>query len=510
MDGDEVADSLGTVFSGATMLMIGFVLGGVLTLATKIVVARLFSSGLYGVFSQGMALLFTLVMVSMLGLNAGVSRFISYHRGEADGKADSAVPAALLVVIPASVVVFGLMFLFAEQIASAGFSDPRTASVLRIFAVAGPFMAVNSIFIAGFRGHKRSRERVVLLDFVIPGLQILGILALVVLGYGFLGATAGFAAAFLLTAAIALFWYRRDFPLRREEPVLRELVAFSWPLMVSSVAVQVFLWAPSIVVGMLATSRDVGLLNAALPLGAATKMVLSSVAFLFMPVASDLYSRGEFTEMRQVYATATRWILLASVPILAFFAVLPSASIGFLFGADYGAAGAALLLMVFGYLGNLGTGPVGDLLIAVGKTRKEMAANVFKLLVFLGLAVALVPPYGFLGGAAAFAAGMVVGNILRLYFCWEYVGFFYTPAFAKPFVAALPAAAAGAAVQAAGGFLPASLLAYAAVYLAGLLALRPLEAEDRDVIEGVLDRAGLPEEHLARQLLDRVEAAHRS
>ncbi len=504
MDDDRVTGALGRVFTGATALLIGFVGGGVLTLATKVAVARLFSAELYGVFSQGMALLFVLVMVSMMGLNVGVSRFIAYHRGEDRERVEAAVPAALAATVPASLVVFGLVFVFAEPIASIGFADPRTATVLRIFAVAGPFMAVNSILISGFRGHQRSRERVVLLDFVIPALQLAGILILVGLGYAFVGATAGFAAAFAVTAVVAAAWYRRQHAVRMRRGVLGELVRFSWPLMVSSVAVQVFLWSPSLLVGVMASSRDVGLLNAALPLGAATKMILSSVTFLFLPVTADLYSRGELGEMRAVYAAATRWVLVASVPVLVFLAVLPGRSITFLFGTEYASAGTALTVMVLGYLVNIGTGPVGDLLIAVGKTWQEMAANVAKLGLFVVVGVALVPSHGFLGAAVAFAAGMVAGNVLRFAACWEYIGMFYTWSFVKPFVAAVPAGLAAVAGAPHLPF-PATVAGFCLVYAAGILVLRPLDPVDRDLVERAAARAGVDGEAVNR-VVDRLTA----
>lgn len=500
MDQEKVTSSLGTVFSGATALLIGFVGGGILTLATKVVVARLFDAELYGVFSQGLAVMFMFVMVSMMGLNVGVSRFIAYYEGTDAAKVASAVPSALLATVPASLLVFGALFLLAEPIASVVFNEPRTATVLELFAIAGPFMTVNSILIAGFRGHQRSTERVVLLDFIIPALQIVGVAGLVLLGFGFAGATAGFAAAFAVTCGIAVLWYRRNHTFGMERNVLPELVRFSWPLMVSSVAVQVFLWAPSIVVGILATSRDVGLLNAALPLSTASRMFLSSVAFLFLPVTADLFSSGHLDELRDVYAAATRWVLVFSLPLMAFFLLEPERSVAFLFGPDFAGAGAALVLLVLGYLVNMGTGPVGDLLIAVGKTRHEMVANIIKLALFLGLGILLVPGYGFLGGAAAFAGGMVVGNILRLAFCWEYVGLFYTRAFLKPFAALVPAI--GAALLLAWLPVPVLAVAFGTVYLAALLPLRPLEASDRELVGRVTARTPVPD-----RWLDRITAA---
>jgi len=496
--------ALKTVFSGAVMLMIGYVLGGVLTLLTKVVVARFFNSEVYGVFSQGMSVLFALVVVSMLGLSAGVSRFISYHSGVNDVKAESAVPSSLIVVIPSSIAIFELLYIFAEPIATLGFQDPRTITVFKVFAIAGPFMAVNSIFVSGFRGFKNSKERVILFDFVIPALQLLGILGLVVLGYEFFGATVGFASGFILTTLIAFLWYRKNHSLKIKENVLGDLVRFSWPLMLSTVAVQVFLWSPSILLGILSTSRDVGLLNAALPLGTATKMFLSSVAFLFMPVAADLFSKDKIVEMSSIYSVATRWMVIFSTPVIFFFFFLSEQSVVFLFGSEYSEAGIALSVMILGYTVNMVTGPVGELLIATGKTKKEALANIIKLTVFLTLSFLTIPEHGFIGAAASFAIGMFVGNALRLWFCWEYVGMFFNRGFLKPFMAVVPATVLTVFSQKFVKILPISAFVFGTVYLLTLAFMKPIQYRDKEVIEDFQRSLGLEDLKLLDKVVDKL------
>lgn len=510
MDKSNSAKSLSTVFSGAAMLMVGYVLGGILTLATKVVVARFFTSEVYGVFSQGMSVLFALVVVSMLGLNAGVSRFISYYSGNNNSKAVSAVPSSLIVVIPFSILLFGLLYIVAEPIAILGFEDPRTTTVLKVFAIAGPFMAISSIFVSGFRGYKKSKERVVLLDFIIPFLQLLGILILVSLGYQFFGATVGFASGFVITTLAAFLWYRKSYSLEIEENVLSELVKFSWPLMLSAIAVQIFLWSPSILVGLLSTSQDVGLFNAALPLGAATKMFLSSIAFLFMPVAADLFSKNKIGEMNQVYSIATRWLATFSIPVIVFLFFLSEQSIVFLFGSEYASAGTALSIMIIGYLVNMLTGPVGDLLIAVGKTKKEALANIVKLTVFLVLSLLFIPEYGFVGAAASFAAGMFVGNALRLWFCWEYVGMFFTIGFLKSFIAVVPATILAVLIQESVGFLPISVVAFGSSYLLALAVTKPIENRDREIIKDFRSGTSLEDLELLDIIIDRLSSVDSS
>lgn len=473
----SVRGSLATVFSGAIALLFGYVLGGLLTLGTKVLLARAYEGAVYGVFSQALGLVMALVMLAMLGMNVGVARYISYHQE----RAEEAITSALVAAVPVAVVVFGGVYLAAPTIAARLFGDPGMTDVLRLFAVAGPFMVTNSILISGFRGFSRSSERVALVDFIIPGVQVLAIGAVVWLGRSVTWATGGFITGYIVGSVVIVAWYLRDH--RFHDPgLVRELFSFSWPLMVSSVAVQAFLWAPFILLGVLDEAFQVGLLNAALPLAAASKMVLSSLSFLFLPEASKLASDAGKEELSRLYRSTTWWIVAATLPVLAFLAVRPTASLGFVFGTGYTDAAAALVLLALGYLINAVTGPVGNLLIAVGETHKEMWANIGRLALTGALAVWLIPDHGVTGMAAAYAVGMATGNLLRFIFCMPYVGRVVAWRFIYPPLALAAALLALPGIEAVTGFLPLQAVAFAAVYLTALLLTRPLDADDRGFI----------------------------
>lgn len=488
--------SLEKIFRGALLILAGFLGGGVLTFGLQILLARVFQPEVYGIFSQGMSVLYALVMVSLLGLNAGISRQISFNERDREA-ASKAVGSSLAVVLPLSLIVFTLLFLNAELIAQQLFEDARMTQVLKIFAFAGPAMAVNSIFISGFRGHQSSRERVVFLDFVIPFLQILIVGTLVFIGYQIEGAVAGYASAFLISSLGIFYWYRRNYSLSFSRETLENLVKLSWPLMVSAVVVQVFIWSPPILVGILASSRDSGLLNTALPLASSAKMFLSSVAFLYLPVVSELFGRGDLGELKNVHSSATRWISYLAIPLLGFFMANSEAALSFFFGSAYSEAGLALSVIAAGYLFNSVTGPLGELLIAIGKTRREMLANTAKLGSFAGLSVLLVPEHGFLGAAIAYSIGMILGDSLRLVFARREAGFFYDLDFFKPVIAT---GAALVFTQLASTGVILSIALWGLVYGIAMAFLKPLSSADRDMISSKLEERGLDDRRLNRVL----------
>lgn len=495
--GKTLEESTRRVFSGALTLLFGFVLGGLLNLAIQMVIARSFSPDLYGIFSQSLALIHALVMLSVLGMNAGVSRFISYHESEDVKKA---VASSIAIVLPVSVVVFSTLFLFAKPVSTIVFQDARTAEILRVISVAGPAMVVNSIIISGFRGFQKSKERVILLDFMIPLLQLLGVSLMIVLNYGIFGATAGYTSGFLFTALVAVSWYRKGHEMVFDLDIARKIARFSWPIMISSLAVQMFIWGPPVVVGYFASSADVGFLNSALTIGASTKMFLSSISFLFMPVISEHYSRGEKNKIMNLHGFSTKWIFSSSLPVLAFILLSSESVVSLLFGTNYSGASFALAVISAGYLTMMITGPMGDLLIAVGKIKREMVANIAKLAIFLTLSALMVPERGFLGGAIAYAAAMASGDLMRLWFGRKFVRRSYPTRLLKPVLAVSIASVALVAVE---NLIPHVIIeaaVFGLIYGVLLLGLKPLSANERTILDSLLDDHGIENE----KLLDRL------
>jgi len=108
-----------------------------------------------------------------------------------------------------------------------------------------------------------------------------------------------------------------------------------------------------------------------------------------------------------------------------------------------------------------------------------MWANIGRLALTGALAVWLIPDHGVTGMAAAYAAGMAAGNLLRFAFCMPYVGRVVSWRSIYPPLALGVALLALPGIEAIIGFLPLQAIAFAAVYLVALLLTRPLDGDDR-------------------------------
>jgi O-antigen/teichoic acid export membrane protein len=121
------------------------------------------------------------------------------------------------------------------------------------------------------------------------------------------------------------------------------------------------------------------------------------------------------------YQTTTSWMVALNWPIylalLAFGPVLLE-----VFGADFAGGEVVLVVLSATMLVATAAGPVDVVLLMGGGSAWNLANTVAALAANLALNFALTPRYGLTGAAAAFAAGILVNNLLPLAQVWRSMG----------------------------------------------------------------------------------------
>jgi O-antigen/teichoic acid export membrane protein len=168
----------------------------------------------------------------------------------------------------------------------------------------------------------------------------------------------------------------------------------------------------------------VGLLTSSTALTAAYAVARESVTALskirqgfdqvLAPVAAELHAGSHHAELAASAAAAARWGLVVAAPLALVFAVFPDAVLGVL-GVTSAPAAAALAVLSIGRLVDVATGPTSVLLGMVGWPRLVLLDVVVGLVVAVAGQALLGPVFGLIGIAAATTAGVVVVNLLALY-----------------------------------------------------------------------------------------------
>ncbi|MDQ2052604.1 flippase [Natronolimnohabitans sp. A-GB9] len=402
---------LSALLSSAALVMVGGIVSTAANLGERIVIGRLLSPDAYGEVSVGLALLMFALTVALAGCPQGVSRYIPRYKAVEDRR--GVWLSGVMITAGLSALFGGAMFVFADAIATQLFETNEAVSFVRLLAIAIPFTASFRIAVAAIRGYENTIYRTVIQNFLDPFLRIALIALLIVAGMGIVAAGAAYLLAAALTLVVSLVFLQRLMPLRgKYRTHVRELFTFSLPLVVSSVIGVLLIQTDTLMLGYFRSSYEVGLYNAAYPLATGLTVALSAFGFLYLPIASRLDADGEHDAIDDIYATSTKWVYVVTFPLFLLLVVFPQDMISLFFGASYTDAASVLPILAAGFFLSVAAGRDRETLSAVGATTWIAIGNVVGLVVNVGINLALIPRYGFMGAGIASVTSLVTVHVV--------------------------------------------------------------------------------------------------
>ncbi len=197
---------------------------------------RLFGDrAMFGDFSVVNGGISILNMVMIAGTIQAVSKLVS----EREGVTWAARRAGLIAQCGVGLPLAGLVFAFAGPIAGA-LRDPGLAPYIRVASLIVLFYSFYAVFVGVVNGEKRFRTQAAL-DISFSTLKAFAMLGLVILGFGVLGAFAGFAAAAFAVLLVAVV-VARGSQYRQEIRVpVKRILWFMLPVMFYTLLVNLML-----------------------------------------------------------------------------------------------------------------------------------------------------------------------------------------------------------------------------------------------------------------------------
>lgn len=476
------------LLKGASVVFSGHLVGKALSFLYHLLLARLLGPIEYGVFLLGLALFSFAALVADLGLRWGVLR----ESAAAAGRGESAIVkgtilgGALFALGGSLLGAVGLLLVRGG--AAASFKASDLGWLLPLFAVALPFATLGTISMSGLQALKRMGALSAIQYLLDPVLRIVTFTGLVLLGERLFAAAASHLLTSVAVALVGFLWLSASFPLfsRALRPHFSpgSLLDFSLPLLMSNVVGFVLQWADTLLLGYYLTAGEVGLYGTAGRLAGLGAMFLTAVGAIFAPKIYALYGRGDLAEVGRLYRRSTRWILMLAMPLFLYTA-LNAESLLALFGSEFVKGAPALLILAAATLVMTGTGPAGDVVLMVGKSKAALSTSAASGALGVGLNAYLIPRLGLPGAALATGLALASGNLANVLMAWRFTGLQpYTRAMAKPILLACVVAALQAVVGPFLGGAPVVRL----VVAAGVWLLYPLllwrlglTAEDRAV-----------------------------
>jgi O-antigen/teichoic acid export membrane protein len=420
VDGARTArDGLHTVTRGTVLMLLGTLVYVGATFLTRDYLVRTLSLGEWSDFAFAIALAGLLSALGALGLPQAVARSLPYARSDDERRTIVRSASRLLL---GSAVGFTLGLFVAGYFLGGYYHDAGRAETLEAFSVAVGCSIVSSLVIAVFQGFEDVRPNVLYVLILNPTAFFVLIFAVLHFAHGtdaFVEVLGGYVAAnSLMIAGLALYVRRHlpaHLPAGRQAPAAaHKLYLFAIPLFFVGVAGFVTGNADLLILSAYHYS-SVGGYSATLTLARLLQIGMGSLSYIFLPVATRFVREDDLEGVRLTYATATKWVALTALPLFFLFFFFSAGSLAFV----YGAPGTLyptlpLQILVAGAMVSTLVGPAGAVQVSFGQTRLLVYNAAVSASVDVALAFLLVPTYGAVGAAVAWAAANALNPLLSI------------------------------------------------------------------------------------------------
>jgi O-antigen/teichoic acid export membrane protein len=425
VDGGAAAD-VSTLARRSVLNLVGGVLFGAFGFLALVIVARGLGPARAGTFLEGVAFFTIATSLVVLGTEESMVRAVS--RALATGEGHELRTSLLVALVPLlgfAVVAAGAAWAFAPALARVlqdGASVDDLTATLRVFALALPFTAMHFAILAATRGFGTMLPTVAIERVGRTGAQALG--AAVVLAAGWRGTSLAIAwiAPFVVGAGAAGWTLRRlvvrsrmRAPRPSPRPSVRAHLRAFWGFSslrgLASIFQTTFLWLDTLIVGALVSASTTAVYTTSSRMVRLGSLVLLALVQAVAPQISELLARHERARAEHVYRISTWWLMTLTWPLYLTMAVFAPVLLR-VFGGAFPVGAQVVATMCGAMLFSTAVGAVDMVLLMAGKSGWNLANSAIALVTNVVGNLLLVPRLGIEGAAIAWAASVVLNNLL--------------------------------------------------------------------------------------------------
>jgi len=421
---NDLEESLKTIAKGGAIIFIGMIIGNVIGLFFSILCGRFLGIELYGQYNLALSIISILETIALFGLIGSLPRFIPFHLRKREKDAvKSTIRFSMKFVLCTSLTIGLILFLISPWLATNIFHQSNLGIVLRCLAIGLPFLALTDTLSAIIRGFKEVKYQVIIYQVGNNAVKLTIFILLFLIGYRLFGAIFAYLGAIIFTFFVAYYIIRKkifqDYSDYNKIPIGNKLLSFTWPLGITAIVSLLISKTDVILIGYYLNTQDVGIYAAALTIASLLNIISTAFAYIFLPVVSGLFGKGEMTVLNSIFKSASKWMFLIVFPMLLYILLFSKEIITLLYGANYSIGYLAFIILAIGTsLGNL-TGFTGSILVGSGRTKLNLLCEVVPGLCNVIFNITLIPRFGIIGAAIGNCSAYSIRTILFVAFVYK-------------------------------------------------------------------------------------------
>ena len=388
--------------------------GSGLAFVFNVAVARLLGVEGAGLYFLALAVTAVASVIGRVGLDNALLRFVATcatHGDWAGVKGVYALGMRMTVVASGALTLF--IFFLAPWMAITLFKKPELSEPLRWMSLSILPFALLNLQAESLKGLKRILDAMLVQGIGVPLTSLLLIVPLAD-SHGVIGVGMAYFAGTVLIAVLGMWaWHRAiagHAALTATFP-FGELWKSCKPMILVLIVHRAILpWAPLFLLGIWASSEEVGIFGAASRVAMLVSFMLVTLNNVAAPKFAELYAKGDMESLGRTARRSAMLITLLASPVLLAL-IIGGHWVMAMFGAGFEQGAPILIILSAGQFVNALTGSVGYLLIMCGNESKLQTLTIWTTILMLMVSLFIIPYWGSLGAALASSMAVVVGNI---------------------------------------------------------------------------------------------------
>lgn len=442
-------DPMRQIARGSALSGAGAVVAAVGGVALVLVITWAFRQELAGTFLAATALFMIVGSLAQLGTDVGLVRYLSADAATGQQhRLFQMLRISLLPVLTVAVLCAVALWYGAPRLADTIGTPAVRAETIGVLRALTPFVPVSAVYgtlLAATRSRGSMRHTVLVDSVLRTGGQPILLGATVLLGWSASAAAVAWAVPYAVGVVVCcyvLFKQGRQATAQRRQTnnaetadlealpasaavsvetssgaQFREFWAFTGARAVSGVVAMIWRRFDVILVAALAGPAEAAIYGTAIRFLVLGALGIQAIQMTLSPQLSRLFAHDDIEGARQLYRTATLWMMIATWPI--YIATGAAASLVIpIFGredADYSAGAPVVVVLSAAMLIATACGSVDAVLLMSGRSLLSLVNAVVTLLVNVVLDVILIPPFGIMGAAVGWACSIVVRNVMTTF-----------------------------------------------------------------------------------------------
>ncbi len=371
-----------------------------------------------GIYSMANAIMLISEVLSKMGMETGVMRFVSRLDPDKDNDKISEIIASAIKMCAFFSLFFTIMLISCSSYIVSNILSEQSlmVSVLIVFAISIPFNASTLVAAAATQGYKKLKYKSIVTQFINPTILLVSM----IICYWFFSPESALMFPMLITGivgCIAMFQPLKYLSGIRPQQIIKtkfnyDLLNFSYPFMFVIILQTFMHWMDILMLGYFTNASTVGLYHPAARTAGLLQALLISFISIYAPMISQFHSEKNILKMNQTYKMVSRWLLVFSIPISIMFILFPE-NILSLFGKEYISSANVLIILTISTLLQAIFGAASPTLGMSGFTRLVLINTCVAFILNLGLNYTLIPLYGINGAAYATLITLTIVGFIR-------------------------------------------------------------------------------------------------